>query len=181
MATKTLLTQIKLRRDSENNYLAKGASFVPLKGEVCLVDTNQQKLRAKVGDGVTSWLDLPYSDEYLLEEIESVVLNGYYLNEKFYTDSTYTVELEKSASKIYIDKNSNVLYHYDGAKFISVNETLPTASDSTAGIMKLYQTGGQNTDGAMSQLAVTDGVQSIHFAADQTDEECLVLDLPWGE
>lgn len=166
----------RICRDNSNNY---DDDFVALNNQICLVDTGEKNLRIKIGDGVTLWKDLPYADEDLLKQINSVVLNGYYLNEKFYTDSTYVNQLEKNVNKIYIDKNSNVVYHYDGTKFISVNETLPTASDVTAGITKLYQTGGQNTDGAISQKAITDGVQSISFAIDETDEECLVLDLPW--
>ena len=106
MAT-TLLTKIKLRRDSASNYLA---SFVPLDGEVCLVDVANKGLKAKVGDGVTTWANLPYTDEQLLAAIDQVVLNGYFLNAKFYTDSTYLTELEKSVNKIYIDKNSDVIY-----------------------------------------------------------------------
>lgn len=166
----------RVRRDFEYNY---SDTFIPIDREICLVDTNRNKLRAKVGDGATQWKDLPYTDEYLLEEIDSVVLNGYYLNGKFYTDSTYQIELEKNVNKIYIDKNSNVFYLYDGTKFVSVNETLPTATDVLPGIMKLYQNAGQNIDGTMSQKAVTDGVQSISFTVDENDNECLVLDLPW--
>ena len=166
----------RVRRDSAQNY---SNSFVPINREICFVDTADRKLRAKIGDGVTSWQNLPYADEYLLEEIDGVILNGYYLNGKFYTDSTYQTELTKSINKIYIDKNSRTLYHYDGTQFISVNETLPNATDNVAGIMKLYQDAGQNIDGTMSQKAVTDGVQSISFAVDENDSECLILDLPW--
>lgn len=178
MSTKTLKTIIQLRRDTEVNWNKIKDSFIPKNGEVCFIDTTDG-LRAKVGDGATLFKDLKYTDEYVLNEIDRVVLNGYYLNSKFYTDSTYTIELEKNINKIYIDKNSNIIYHYNGEKYISVNDTLPTASDIVAGIAKLYQDGGQNIDGAMSQKAVTDGVQSISFAIDETDTECLILELPW--
>lgn len=180
MSEKILKTIIQLRRDSESNWSSIEASFIPKLGEVCFIDTNSKGLRAKIGDGVTYLKDLPYSDEYILSEIDKVVLVGYYFNSKFYTDSTYTVELNKNINKIYIDKNSNVIYHYDGTKYISVNETLPTASDVVAGITKLYQNGGQNIDGAMSQKAVTDGVHAISFIADEDDGECLILELPWN-
>lgn len=179
MATKTLLTKIALRRDTDVNYIAKGSTFVPLKGEVCFVDVAGKGLKAKVGDGITAWENLPYTDEYLLEAIDQVVLTGYYLNSNFYTDSTYTVELEKSVNKIYIDRNSNTIFHFDGTQYVSINETLPTASEDRAGIVKLYQNGGSNTDGTMSQKAITEGVQSIQFTVDTEDTECLVLDLPW--
>lgn len=176
---KTINAIIQLRRDTDVNFDKIKASFIPASGEVVLVDTSNRKLRAKVGDGTTVWENLPYTDEPLIEQINNVVLNGFYLNGNFYTSSTYQTELEKNINKIYIDKNSNVFFYYDGEKFISVNETLPTATDTIAGVMKLYDTGGQNTDGAMTQKAVTDGVQSINFIIDENDDECLVLDLPW--
>ena len=53
------------------------------------------------------------------------------------------------------------------------------ATAKLAGTMKLYQAHGENTDGAMSQKVVTEGVNSIALTLDNTDEECLVLDLPW--
>lgn len=75
----------------------------------------------------------------------TLILRGYYFNNKFYTDATYTVELDKNTESIYIDLNSRVFYQYDGEKFISVNDTLIYASDDAAGIMKLYSGLGQNT------------------------------------
>ena len=166
----------RVRRDSAANYQD---GFIPIEREICFVDITNREMRVKIGDGITPWKDLPYADEYIFEAIDSVILNGYYLNSKFYTDSTYQVELIKSINKLYIDKNSNIFYHYDGTNFVSVNETLPTATDEVPGIMKLYQAGGQNIDGTMSQKPVTDGVQSISFTVDQNDNECLILDLPW--
>ena len=177
---KILKTIIQLRRDTEANWKKIEDSFIPKKGEVCLVDTSNKGLRAKIGDGVTYLKNLQYSDEYVLSEIDKVVLIGYYLNFKFYTDSTYTVELPKQLNKIYIDKNSNIIYHYNGEKYVSINDTLPTASDVIAGISKLYQSGGQNTDGSISQAGITNGVRSISFSVDEDDAECLILDLPWG-
>lgn len=161
----------RVRRDNEVNY---AADFIPIEREVCIVDTNRQRLRIKIGDGVTQWKNLPYIDQ-----LNDIIATGYYLNDKFYTDSTYQVEIEKSESKLYIDKISKLLYHYDGTNFVSVNETLPTATDVLPGVMKLYQNGGYNTDGTMSQKTITMGVQSIGFAVDEEDSECLVLDVPW--
>lgn len=45
--------------------------------------------------------------------------------------------------------------------------------------MKLYSGHGENTDGTMTQKAITDGVNSIKLDLDGADKECLVLDLPW--
>lgn len=171
---------ISLRRDSETNFDKIKDTFIPANGEVVLVDTIDNGLRAKIGDGISTFAILPYTDEKILNDINTVVIRGYYLNNTFFTDSTYTVELSRELNKIYIDNNSKVVYFYDGVQYIPINDTLPTASDVIAGISKLYQDGGNNIDGSMSQKAVTDGVQSISFILDENEDECLILDLPWN-
>ena len=65
MATKTLHTIIQLRRDTEENYDIIKDSFIPRKGEVVLVDTASKGLRSKVGDGVTTYANLDFSDDAL--------------------------------------------------------------------------------------------------------------------
>ena len=168
---KLINTTIKLRRDNDYNYNKVADSFIPLKGEPVLVDTEQYGLRFKIGDGITSYGALAYADEN-----NNIVLLGYYLNGKFYTDSTYTVELEKSESKLYIDKNSRAVYIWNGENYIPLSSE---ATETVAGMMKLYQTSGDNIDGTMSQKVITEGMNAIKFELDEQDKECLVLDLPW--
>ena len=170
--TKLINTTIKLRRDNDYNYSRVADSFIPMKGEPVLVDTEQYGLRFKIGDGVTPYGALAYADDN-----NNVVLLGYYLNSKFYTDSTYTVELEKSESKLYIDKNAHAVYIWNGENYIPLS---PKATETVAGMMKLYQTYGNNTDGTMSQKVITEGVNAIKLELDEQDKECLVLDLPWN-
>lgn len=110
MAVKVINTTIKLRRDKEENYLRVGKTFIPASGEVCLVDTELYGLRQKIGDGATTFEKLSY-----LDDENNVVLNGYYLNDKFYTDSTYTKEIVGKEKHLYIDKNSKTgMYIWDG-------------------------------------------------------------------
>ena len=168
---KLINTTIKLRRDNDYNYSRVADSFIPMKGEPVLVDTEQYGLRFKIGDGVTPYGALAYADDN-----NNVVLLGYYLNSKFYTDSTYTVELEKNENKLYIDKNAHAVYIWNGENYIPLS---PEATETVAGMMKLYQTSGNNTDGTMSQKVITEGVNAIKFELDGQDKECLVLDLPW--
>lgn len=56
---------------------------------------------------------------------------------------------------------------------------VPMASEVTPGIMKLYQSGGQNVDGAVSQKVVTDSIGSIKLSMDSEHPEVLDLKLPW--
>ena len=171
MAEKQLKTRVGLRRDLEANF---SNSFIPLKGEILLVDTSSG-LRVKVGTGVTTFENLPY-----LDDENNVILLGYYLNGEFYTDSTYTVKLEHSNVKLYIDKNTNKLFMYlgDGIGYKDVAPDAAQATDQIAGIMKLYKIQGQNEDGTMTQKAITDGIDDIEFAIDSQDLECLILSKP---
>lgn len=59
--------------------------------------------------------------------------------------------------------------------------SLPQATETTPGIMKLYQEFGDNTDGAVSQKVVTGGLKAIRFSVLEDDDKCLVLDSIWNE
>ena len=174
MTTKTLLTQIKLRRDNDYNYEAKKTTYIPLKGEVCLVDVAGEGLKAKVGDGVTVWANLPYTDEEIYEAIDALIVSGELVNGVFYTDSTHTSFYEAKGDTIYIDTVTSKVYIYNGG-YVCSNETLPTASAVQAGIVKLYSTTGQDTDGTMTQKAITDKLNTKVGATVNSAEELLIL------
>lgn len=172
MATNQIVDVIlQLRRDNDYNYKKVENTFVPLKGEVCLVDTAKNGLRAKVGDGVTAWKSLRYADEDIAM---NVIIRGYLSNNQFYSDESLTNVIEPSVNKIYIDVGKNVIYSYDGAKYIPITQTIPAASGQTAGIMKLYSTTGSNTDGTMTQKAITEELnQKFEIEVDHADEEII--------
>ena len=52
MANTQFNSIIRLRRDNDYNYAKIKDTFSPAKGEVCLVDTARNGLRAVCGDGV---------------------------------------------------------------------------------------------------------------------------------
>lgn len=60
----------KIRRDDEANY---ANDFVAGEYELCFADTLTKGLRAKLGDGVTQWEDLPYLDEHIYDELTQKV------------------------------------------------------------------------------------------------------------
>lgn len=168
---KTLKTIIQLRRDNDYNY-EKVKDTVLLNGEIWLVDTSRDGLRAKVGDGVHTYAQLDFEDT-------QYVRRGYYDKDntkKFYYENSYTNEMEASTNSIYIDASRSKIYYYDGA-YISIDDMLPTATAEIAGVAKLYSTTGQNTDGAMSQKAITDELNKKVEASVNTDDEMLILSI----
>lgn len=63
MALYEINGRMKQKRDTAANWEAKNP--VILNGEIVLVDTNVGELRAKIGDGVKKYSQLPFSDEVL--------------------------------------------------------------------------------------------------------------------
>lgn len=149
--TKVINTVIKLRRDNDYNYQKVGQKFVPAFGEVCFVDTARSGLRAVVGDGVTVFDNLKFADDIFVKA---------YFNKadgKFYKSADFIEEEIGNTNRIYIDLNNpNHIYYYNGVDYVVVGAGgLPAASAEVPGIMKLYNTKGDNIDGAISQFAFT--------------------------
>ena len=69
MANKEILTRIKHKRDTSLNWTINNP--VLLNGEIILVDTaeGEGELRAKIGDGIKTYTQLPFSDEVLRDLI----------------------------------------------------------------------------------------------------------------
>lgn len=171
MAEKNMKAVLRLRRDNSINY-EKKQSFIPLDGEVCLVDTLREGLRVKIGDGVAQYKALPYVDF-------GIVLRGYYYNDAFYADVQHTQVLDNTAT-IYIDEGTRKAYYYDDNHFVQING-VPNASAVEAGIAKLYDTwDGTNEDGSVTQKALRNKFVTIddrlNAIKQQLDNQKIILD-----
>lgn len=61
MATKTLKSRIKMKRDTSANWTKNDP--VLLNGEIIIVDTEAGETRYKIGDGTKKYSQLPFQDE----------------------------------------------------------------------------------------------------------------------
>jgi hypothetical protein len=170
----TDLSVIALRRDNDYNYKKIENTFIPVNGEVCLVDVAGYGLRTKVGNGVSTFAQLPYADEAILQNINSLIVKGYFYQGKFYTDAGHTELIEGVIGRIYIDAISSKLYTYNGINYETQNGSLPNATAETAGAVKLYDQMGSNTDGTMTQRAITNELNE-KFEMDVVEEEEMVV------
>lgn len=161
---------IRLRRDNDYNYELIKNKFVPASGEVVLVDTAQDGLRAKVGNGVSTYAELSFVDE----DIRNPVQQGYYDNGIFYKDWTKQTPFQNMINKIYIDKPHSKIYYFNGVEYIPIEATLSTATPEIAGMMKLYNTVGYNTDGTMTQKSITDELD-LRFKTNIYEEDELLV------
>ena len=116
-----------------------------------------------------------------------IIIEGYYFEGSFYSDTAHTQELVKSKEELYRDMTlvegspTNKLYFYDGEEFISVASSgVDPATPTQAGIAKLYNTEGTNTDGSINQKFITDSIDDLDFEieTDSEGENCLILNKP---
>ena len=166
---KTFNVQYQLRRDNDYNYARVANTFIPLKGEPCLVDTARQGLRVKIGDGVTPFGELEYVDTYLIM--------GYYINGAFYEDLNKNKVYIPSFNRIYVDKLTYSLFYYDGAAYQQASAYVRAASSEAAGILRLYNTTGSNEDGTMTQKAITDELNTKVELTLHEEEELVIFSL----
>ena len=169
---KQLNTIIRLRRDNDYNYAKIADKFIPASGEICLVDTARSGLRAVCGDGKTPFAQLDF--------IDNVYVKGYYKDGRFYQDADFTIPLSTNTRLLYIDILTNGLYFYSGIEYKEISRSeiaTANATDTTPGIMKLYSTTGQNTDGTMTQKAITDELSEKVEVALNIEEELIIFTL----
>ena len=173
MAKKTIEAIIRLRRDNDYNYETIKNTFIPANGEVVLVDTAQDGLRAKVGDGFSTYAQLQFADT----DIRNAVQQGYFENGVFYKDATKQTIFPEMINKIYIDKPTRKIYYYNGEEYLPVEAHWTTADSNIAGVMKLYNTTGQNIDGTMTQKSITDELGQRTKTEVDTQNELLIFSL----
>lgn len=171
---KVIWSNIAIRRDNDYNYKKIENTFIPINGEVCLVDVAGYGLRSKVGDGIHTFAQLPYADEIMLQNINSLIVKGYFYQNNFYVDASHTELLENVIGRIYVDIVSSKLYTYNGVNYETQTGSLPKATAETAGAVKLYDQIGQNVDGTMTQRAITNELNE-KFEMDVVEEEEMVV------
>jgi hypothetical protein len=173
--------KVVIRRDNDYNY-EKIETPIP-NNEICIVDVPGYGLRVKIGDGESTFTELPYLDEAVLKNIDSLIIKGYFYQGAFYADAAYAEQLEAISGRIYIDTISSKLYTYNGDNYELQQASLPQASATVAGAVKLYDQTGQNTDGTMTQRAITSELSGMAEEINEKfelrvdkDDETLVFD-----
>lgn len=161
---KTINTIIQLRRDNEFNY---PTTYVPRNGEVLLIDTPTKGLQVKVGNGTSTFTQLDYY-------ASDIIVRGYYFENKFYSDNNHENLITGSNLKIYVDISTSKLYIYNEEQYTIIN-TVPYASSTDAGILKLYDTTGSNTDGTMTQKAITDQLNTKISVTVEAENELAIF------
>ena len=111
--------------------------------------------------------------------MNNLFIKGYSKDGFFYTDASYTTMCKTNTNILYIDIPTSGLYYFDGQKYQEIGRnTIPTANaatDTTAGIMKLYSTTGHNEDGTMTQKAITEELGEKVEVTLNIEEELIIF------
>ena len=159
-------SNVALRRDNYFNYKA---DFVPQNGEICLVDTARDGLRVVCGDGKTKFESLEYIDNFIVK--------GFFVDDAFYEDKSGTTPIAGAVHKLYIDMATQQMFVFDGEKYVSAGgKQIANATSEIPGIMKLYDTLGQNTDGTITQRLFTDEINQKIEMDVVPEDEMLIFD-----
>lgn len=166
--------KVVIRRDNEYNY-KKITTPIP-NNEICIVDVPGYGLRVKIGNGENTFIELPYLDEAILQNVDNLIIKGYFYQGAFYADASHAELLKAITGRIYIDTISSKLYTYNGINYEPQQTSLPNASATVAGIMKLYDQTGQNIDGTMTQRAISEELDEKFEMLVDKDDETLIFD-----
>jgi hypothetical protein len=161
---------LRLRRDNDYNYAKIKDTFIPANGEICLVDTAREGLRAVCGDGKSTFGQLEYLNDFIQK--------GYLLDEEFYKDLQKSEKIVGYTTRFYIDLKTSNLYFFNGERYKIIGADLKIASEEIAGVMKLYNTTGDNSDGTMTQKAITDELnQKVELVLSEEDDEMVIFNI----
>lgn len=121
MATKTLASRIKMKRDTSANWNTNNP--ILLNGEIIIVDTEAGETRYKIGDGVKTYSQLPFQDEY----IRNLIANKL---DKTATAADSSKLNGQEASYYAVDSN---VVHKNGAETIAGVKTFSGKINANAG------------------------------------------------
>lgn len=157
MATQIIKTTFQLKRGTAERF----ATINPVlaQGEPGF---EYDKNRLKVGDGFTPWNDLPYIQGISgVENAETI--------DDFPAVGNENLVYKASAEKKLYQWNSTT-QSYEVLTSASESGEIPEATDIEAGITKVYTTTGSNSDGTMTQSAITEELNNINDELDDKVE-----------
>ena len=165
MASKNIKTRIKHKRDTSANWTKNDP--VLLNGEVVIVDTANGETRTKTGDGTSKYSALPFDDEAIKNLINNKVekvtgkglsTNDYDATEKSHVQTAYNhsqADHAPSNAEANVQSDWNVTNTSSDAY---IKNKPSTGTSATSGLTKIYTATGTNTDGTMTQKAITDAL-----------------------
>ena len=180
MATKTLASRIKMKRDTSANWNTNNP--ILLNGEIIIVDTEAGETRYKIGDGVKTYSQLPFQDEYIRNLIankldktataaDSSKLNGQ--EASYYATDSNTVHKAGNETIAGVKTFSGKINVNDGAAIKTSGnailnvETIATTTDYA----HIYTSGTSNNKRPLVLNASPNGSGPVGIGVEQPTEK----------
>lgn len=179
---------------------AKLGSNLQINNEVLSVDTTDFVMQIEKGasNGIAT---LNSSGQVPSSELPSYVddvIEGYYYNGAFYSDSAHTTLITGETGKIYVDLSSDTSYRWSGSAYISISNPIDVAteqealagSDNTKMMtpLRVHQVVSGDIEpnsvtaaGEVTATETVDGSTVLHELTDKLDEEDYLSGLTWGQ
>lgn len=160
MPNKTFNARVQMKRDTSANWTSNNP--VLLYGEIIIVDTDAGEVRFKVGNGTSTYTQLPYTDEAIISRMLSLsggtMTGNINMNGNVVTGLGAPVNATDAVRQQDLEVLSDEI---DGIIAGTSPITLPIASDVRVGGVKI----GDNVDVA------EDGTISVDLSGYATDDE----------
>ena len=160
MPNKTFNARVQMKRDTSANWTSNNP--VLLQGEIIIVDTDAGEVRFKVGNGTSTYTQLPYTDEAIISKMLSLsggtMTGNINMNGNVVTGLGAPVNATDAVRQQDLEVLSNEI---DGIIAGTSPITLPIATDVRVGGVKI----GDNVDVA------EDGTISVDLSGYATDGE----------
>lgn len=88
-----------------------------------LGDTYVNKSQIGAANGIASLDEAGKVPSSQLPSYVDDVIEGYYYNGKFYTDSAHTEEITPETGKIYVDLDTNKTYRWSGTTYVEISQS----------------------------------------------------------
>lgn len=160
MPNKTFNARVQMKRDTSANWTSNNP--VLLQGEIIIVDTDAGEVRFKVGNGTSTYTQLPYTDEAIISKMLSLsggtMTGNINMNGNVVTGLGAPVNPTDAVRQQDLEVLSDEI---DGIIAGTSPITLPIATDVHVGGVKI----GDNVDVA------EDGTISVDLSGYATDSE----------
>ena len=160
MPNKTFNARVQMKRDTSANWTSNNP--VLLQGEIIIVDTDAGEVRFKVGNGTSTYTQLPYTDEAIISKMLSLsggtMTGNINMNGNVVTGLGAPVNATDAVRQQDLEVLSDEI---DGIIAGTSPITLPIATDVRVGGVKT----GDNVDVA------EDGTISVDLSGYATDSE----------
>lgn len=151
MATDFFSGRVQLLHDTEENWQSVADTFIPLPGEACVTLDDENKGRVKIGDGIHTWGELPYTNDHCYDD-KSIISREHTIQLVNYEAAELNTVPRKTENGLEWFTPVNTVYLGDEPLEPSADGVLfiPIADENALGLVKASDEIGIGKDGSLT-------------------------------